>query len=452
MTPIQQLAAIEIEKDVLSLMMSKPYIISQVRAELKVDDFFRQAHRLIYSCLLDMYQANAYIDYPTIVEALRERGDLEKVGSILGVSDIFNKTLGIGGVDHCLELLKERAKRKHAIEIMDVAVAEAADISHEFDLHDCVSKLAEVMKERYVPERSVKDMFSDLMQNIERRATDDRHNVRMMTGIAGLDSLTHGFGKKDLILIAARPSMGKSALAGQIALNAVVGQGLNVLYASLEMSEEQILGRMLANMTDIDSIKILHDSDFANSPDYQVVKTNAISLSEVGLFIRDVGMTTPDAIYTQAQQIQARHGLDAIIIDHMHLMRSGVKGEDSNQYAKMKTISGRLKEMAKEFDIPIVALAQLSRGVEQRNDKHPLMSDLRDAGSLEEDADKIIMMYREQYYSRETLPVDIVEISVKKNRMGEVGSVSLEFQKQFSKFKPLVLGGTAEPKGFKPPV
>jgi replicative DNA helicase len=108
--------------------------------------------------------------------------------------------------------------------------------------------------------------------------------------------------------------------------------------------------------------------------------------------------------------------------------------------------------MAKEFDIPIIALAQLSRGVEQRNDKHPLMSDLRDAGSLEEDADKIIMMYREQYYSRETLPVDIVEISVKKNRMGEVGSVSLEFQKQFSKFKPLVLGGTAEPKGFKPPV
>jgi replicative DNA helicase len=452
MTPIQQLAAIDMEQDVLSLMICKPYEIPEVRAELKADDFFRPAHSLIYSCLLDMYRAGEPIDMISVTEKMKMRGDLDKVGGFPAISYICNRTMGVGGVSFYLSTIKERARRKHAIALMDVAVAEAADPAVDFDLHGYVSKLAEVMKERFVPERSVKAMFSDLLQGIENRAKDDRNNIRMMTGIAGLDSLTHGFGKKDLILIAARPSMGKSALAGQIALNAVVGQGLNILYASLEMSEEQILGRMLANLTDIDSLKILYDSDFANTPDYQRVKENATALSEVGLYIRDVGMNTPQAIYAQAQQIQARHGLDSIIIDHVHLMKSGIKGVDGNQYEKIKEISRSLKEMAKEFNIPVIALAQLSRGVEQRNDKHPVMSDLRDSGSLEEDADKVIMLYREQYYSREALPVDVVDISVQKNRMGGTGTVSLEFQKQFSKFKPLALAGTAEPKGFKPPV
>jgi replicative DNA helicase len=368
----------------------------------------------------------------------------------MGVSDIHNKTLGIGAVDSYLETLKERAKRKYAIEIMDLALAEAADLGSTFDIHAYVSKLADVMKERYLPERSAKEIFSDFLRGIEKRAKEGPESVRMMSGLTELDSLLRGFARGDLIILAARPSMGKSALAIQIALNAIVGQGLNILYASLEMSEEQIVDRMVANMTDVDSLKIM-DSEFINSPDYQKVKDCAVSLGEIGLYIRDVGMYTPAAIYAQAQQIEARHGLDAIIIDHVHLMRSGVKGDESNQYMNMSHISGELKNMAKEFNVPIIALAQLSRGVEQRNDKRPLMSDLRDSGSLEQDADKVIMMYREQYYAKETLPVDIVEISVKKNRMGQVGVTTYEFEKQYSKFKPVSLGGSYEPKNFTAP-
>lgn len=450
MTPIQQLAAIETEKDVLSLMMCKPHIIPKVKAELKAEDFFRQSHRVLYGCLLDMFQKQEHIDITTIIPKLQERNELDKVGGIMGVSDIHNKTLGIGAVDSYLETLKERAKRKHAIEIMDLALAEAADLGSTFDVHSYVSKLADVMKERYLPERSAKEIFSDFLRGIEKRGKEGPESVRMMSGLTELDSLLRGFARGDLIILAARPSMGKSALAVQIALNAIVGQGLNILYASLEMSEEQIVNRMIANMTMIDSLRIM-DSDFADSEDYQRVKDCAVSLGEIGLYIRDVGMYTPAAIYAQAQQIQARHGLDAIIIDHVHLMRSGVKGDESNQYMNMSHISGELKNMAKEFNVPIIALAQLSRGVEQRNDKRPLMSDLRDSGSLEQDADKVIMMYREQYYAKETLPVDIVEISVKKNRMGQVGVTTYEFEKQYSKFKPVSLGGSYEPKNFTVP-
>jgi replicative DNA helicase len=209
---------------------------------------------------------------------------------------------------------------------------------------------------------------------------------------------------------------------------------------------------MMANLSGVDSAKILHASNFADTDEYKTVKNNAVALSEQPLFIRTMGVNTPAGIYAQAQQIQAKHGLDAIIIDHVHLMSSGIKGDESNQNANISHISSELKRMAIEFDVPVIALAQLSRAVEQRKDKHPELSDMRDSGTLEQDADKVIMMYREQYYSREILPADTVDISVKKHRDGQTGSVCVVFEKQYSRFKPVDFGGTAEPKNFTAPL
>jgi replicative DNA helicase len=308
------------------------------------------------------------------------------------------------------------------------------------------------MQERYVRERKLKDVVTDFIEEIERRSEEDVSNVRMMTGIPALDRILHGFAKQELIYIAARPGMGKSAFAIHVVLNAVMEQGFRILYISLEMGERQIFGRMMANLSEVDSSKILHDNNFSKTKEYEVVKNYALALSEQPLFIRTMGVNTPAGIYSQAQQIQAKHGLDAIIIDHVHLMSSGIKGDEANQNANMSHISNELKRMAIEFDIPVIALAQLSRAVEQRKDRHPELSDMRDSGTLEQDADKVIMMYREQYYTREILPVDTVDISVKKHRDGQTGSVSMIFEKQYSRFKPVDFGGTTEPKNYKVPV
>ena len=450
MTNYQHLAAIDTEADVLSCMLNRADdVIPKVRAEILTDDFFRQSHRVLYACLLDMYQEHRPIGIDTVVPYLQGRGELDKVGGIKAVSAIYGKALGIGALGSYISTVKERARRRNAIQLMDVAISKACDLSEELDLHSFQSDMAKVAAERYSEERSIKDIALEFLTELGDRENEDRGNFCVMTGLNMLDAIIHGFRRQELIYLAARPSMGKSALAIQLAVNAAREQGKQVLYVSLEMGERQIFGRAVANMTGINSETVMYSSSLASSDKYGAVLAAATELSSIGLHIVTRDMGTPQAIFNKALQIQGKHGLDIVIIDHIHLMDSGRRDSES-QNLNMSRISKALKAMAIELDIPVLALAQLSRGVESRNDKRPLLSDLRDSGSLEQDADKVIMLYRQSYYE----PVqgdDIVEILVKKHRDGRLGKVDVKFEKEYSRMTVPEFEGSYEDKNFTAP-
>lgn len=449
MTNIQNLAAVGAEQDLLNCMMVKPdSAIPKVRVEITAGDFFRQTHRVIYACLLAMYQAHEPIDSTTITLFLQKRGELEKVGGVSAVSYIYRKSFGVG-LNTYIATVKDRARRRDAIGLMDAAISQALDLSEDLDLHDFQSNIAKVAQNRYAAEYTMQDVALEFLTEMEDRAKEDAENFCVMSGLKSLDAIIHGFRKQELIYIAARPSMGKSALAIQIAVDATMNQGKQIMYVSLEMGRRQIFGRAVANLSKVNSEVVMYDSNLVNSEKYMAVFDAANKLSQIGLHIKTQDVSTPQGIYNQALQVQGKHGLDAIIIDHVHLMESGQKYTE-NQNANMREISRALKAMAIDLDIPVIALAQLSRSVDSRVDKRPLMSDLRDSGTLEQDADKVIMLYRESYYD-ESISEDIVQILVRKQRDGRLGGVNVNFMKQYSRMEESDFGGSYENPDFTAP-
>jgi replicative DNA helicase len=324
---------------------------------------------------------------------------------------------------------------------MDSAVANALEVSNPFDTHQFLADLAKVTANRCVEERTIQDIAMEFLEDIGNRVNENPDDVCVMSGLKELDSYLHGFRRQEITYLAARPAMGKSALAMQMGLHAALKQGKQVMYASLEMGDKQIMGRAVAILTEINSEKIMFDYQLANSPLYSKVLKAATEISKSGLHIITKDISTPSEIFNKALQIQGKYGLDIIIIDHVNLMDSGEKSE--NQNANMTKISKALMKMTKELDVHILALSQLSRAVDSRQDKRPMLSDLRDSGSLEQDADNVITLYRDSYYNK-TNTSDTVEISIKKGRYVRLGNVVVDFKKQFSKFIEPDFGGSYE--------
>ncbi len=444
MTNVHELAPIESEKEVLGLMMRFPGdVIPVVRAELVMDDFYRQAHRILFVNLLSMYQEKKPIELSTISPYMQSNGDMEKMGDspLALISDIYNRAISKTTLDYHLGVVRDRAKRIKSIGLMDSAIANAIDLSKEFNPHQFLTDLAKVTANRCVEERTIKDIAMEFIEEIGNRVNENPEDVCVMSGLKELDSYLHGFRRQEITYLAARPAMGKSALAMQIGLHAALRQGKQVMYASLEMGDKQIMGRAVANLTEINSEKIMFDYQLANSPLYNEVLKAATEISKSGLHIITKDISTPSEIFNKALQIQGKYGLDIIIIDHVNLMDSGEKSE--NQNANMTKISKALMKMTKELDVHILALSQLSRAVDSRQDKRPMLSDLRDSGSLEQDADNVITLYRDSYYNK-TNTSDTVEISIKKGRYVRLGNVVVDFKKQFSKFIEPDFGGSYE--------
>lgn len=444
MTNVHELAPIESEKEVLGLMMRFPGdVIPVVRAELVMDDFYRQAHRILFVNMLSMYQEKKPIELSTISPYMQSNGDMEKMGDspLALISDIYSRAISKTTLDYHLGVVRDRAKRIKSIGLMDSAIANAIDLSKEFNPHQFLTDLAKVTANRCVEERTIKDIAMEFIEEIGNRVNENPEDVCVMSGLKELDSYLHGFRRQEITYLAARPAMGKSALAMQIGLHAALRQGKQVMYASLEMGDKQIMGRAVANLTEINSEKIMFDYQLANSPLYSKVLKAATEISKSGLHIITKDISTPSEIFNKALQIQGKYGLDIIIIDHVNLMDSGEKSE--NQNANMTKISKALMKMTKELDVHILALSQLSRAVDSRQDKRPMLSDLRDSGSLEQDADNVITLYRDSYYNK-TNTSDTVEISIKKGRYVRLGNVVVDFKKQFSKFIEPDFGGSYE--------
>lgn len=425
----QQMYDLEAERSVLGSVLIKPDIMYDVMDKLRADDFYRQQHRLTFLTLAVMTQKKIPIDLVSIVEQLKADGNLDKVGGIPFVTALGNVTPTAANVMHHADIVLQYSKRRQMMAVADELRAAAMNLSDEPDTDAVQEKLTKI---------SMHD-DSDIMTMSENiLAFSEWLNHRMetagagvMSGFASLDLITHGWQMDSLHILAARPSMGKTALALNFAANAAK-KGKHVAFFSLEMSKEQVDARLIAAESGVNSDRILNPSELKDDDWSPIIKAE----SEIGvwpMFIIDSDVETPSALASKARQIRGKYGLDLIIIDYLQLMSGDGRRSQENRTQEVSYISRRLKVLAKELKVPILALSQLSRSVESRNDKRPIMSDLRESGAIEQDADVIMFLYREDYYYPER-NTGITELDVKKNRNGAIGKVNLKFIPSLTKF------------------
>ena len=429
---------IEAEQAVLGAMLIGKEAIARVTELLKGGDFYREAHRLIFEAMLDLYNRNEAVDMITVIELLKREDNLEKVGGIAYVTSLANSVPTAANVHYHAKIVEEKALLRQLIQTSTKIAALGYEGSEEVSqiVDQAEKMILEVSNRRiggdFTPIKSiVLDAFGKIEQLYESRGGI----TGLATGFKDLDRLTSGLQKSDLILVAARPSMGKTAFTLNIASNVAIREKKAVAFFSLEMSKEQLVQRMLCAEASIDSQKLrigeLEDDDWTK------LINAADRLSGAPIFIDDTAGISVLEMRSKARRLKVEHDLSLIIIDYLQLMQgSGGKGGENRQQ-EISEISRSLKGLARELGVPVVALSQLSRSVESRQVKKPMLSDLRESGSLEQDADIVAFLYREDYYNPDTENKNITEIIVAKHRNGPVDSVQLFFHKQFTRFADL---------------
>ncbi|MEW6446940.1 MAG: replicative DNA helicase [Bacillota bacterium] len=431
-TDLQPPQSIDAEQAVLGAIFLDPDVIHQVVGTVKPEDFYQEPHRLIFETILSLDDEGTPIDIITVTDALRRAGYLERVGGasyVVALTDVVPST---AHVEHYARLVAEKALLRTLIQvatrIRDMGY-EAGDDPRKL-LSEAERMILELAQDRVISTfSSLKAVIEATLKHIEKVYHAQGEMLALPTGFADLDRILSGLWPQDLIIIAARPSMGKTALALSIAMN-VAKKGVPVGFFSLEMSKEQLVQRLLTAEAKIDHkrIRTAHLGD----EDWQSLTQAADNIAPLALFIDDTPGLNVREMRARAKRLKAEQGLGLLIIDYLQLMQSTRRTENRQQ--EIADISRSLKALAKELNIPVLALSQLSRAVEQRHEKKPVMSDLRESGALEQDADVIMFIYREEYYRPETEKRGIAEIIVAKQRNGPVGTVELAFLKEFTCF------------------
>ncbi len=430
---------LEAEQAVLgSLLIDKDAIV-KVADILHPDDFYQDKHTTIYQAMLEVYEARDPIDLVTLTNRLEKNKQLDLVGGASYLSELLNTVPTASHVLSYAKTVREKATLRRLIkaasQIMELGYDERGNLSDLLDRSEQVlfSVSQHYLKEKFVP---LKDILTEAFDRIDLLHKDKSKLRGIPTGFKGLDNLLAGMQPSDLIIIAARPSMGKSSLALNIAQHVAVKEKIPVGFFSLEMSKEQLVDRMLCAEAGIDLWKLrtgkLEDDDFPKLGHAMGV------LSDAPFFIDDAANANVMEIRTKARRLQAEHGLGLIVIDYLQLMSGGSRFLDSdNRVQEVSEISRGLKGIARELNIPVVALSQLSRAVEQRPDRIPQLADLRESGSIEQDADVVMFIYREEMYKDDTDRKNIADILVKKHRNGPTGKVELFFHQDLTKFSDL---------------
>ena len=431
-------ASVEAEQAVLGAMLLKPDAVTTAAEELTADDFYRETHRLIFEAMMDLKERTEPVDLVTLTEQLKKADKLTKIGGIPALSLIANSVPTAANVQYHARIVREKAQLRSLIhaatEIAGAAYEDAEDVE---DIMDSAEKrILEVASGKrskdFVP---LQDILLNTLEQIEARYSNKGSITGLPTGFTELDHLTAGLQKSDLILVAARPSMGKTAFTLNIAAHVVLRAKEPVAFFSLEMNKEQLVQRLICSEGRIDSQRLrvgeLDDKDWGDLID------TANRLSAAPLYIDDTPGITVMELRSKARRLKAEQGLSLIIIDYLQLMQGRTSKSGDNRQQEISEISRSLKALARELDVPVIALSQLSRSVEARQVKRPMLSDLRESGSLEQDADIVMFLYREDYYDPETENKNITEVIIAKHRNGPVDTVDLTFLKQFTKFGDL---------------
>ena len=433
---------IEAEQAVLGAMLIDKEAIAKATEVLSADDFYREAHRVIFSAMLELYNKNEAVDMVTVTEILKRDNKLEDIGGIAYITSLANVVLTAANVKYHAEIVAEKSVLRQLVRVSTEIAAMGYEANEDVGtlLDTAESRILEISNRKKKNDfTAINDILMDSVQSIESLLQNKGGLTGLPAGFADLDKLTSGLHPSDFIILAARPSMGKTALALNIVQNVALrahkvigGEPRSVAFFSLEMSKEQLVNRMLCAEAGIDSQRLrvgeMRDEDWTHLWDA------CDTMSRAKIYIDDTAGITAMDMRSRARRLKAEHGLDLIVVDYLQLMQgSGKRNNSGDRQQEVSEISRSLKALARELDVAVLALSQLSRSVESRQVKRPMLSDLRESGSLEQDADIVAFLYREDYYNPETENKH-TELIIAKHRNGPVDTVNLFFQKQFTKF------------------
>ena len=432
----------EAEQAVLGGILIDNEAIHQVLEIIEVEDFYRESHRKIFLVFLELYEQNQPIDLVTVCEALQKKQQLEEVGGATFLASLVEVIPTASNITYYAKIVKEKSILRKLITratyIINQCVA-PTDENIEEILDKAEQTIFEVSQERiqtsYYPLKDVIKSTFQTIQSISQKDTSIPGITGIPTGFIDFDHLTSGFQPSDLIIIAGRPSMGKTAFALNIAANAASKHKIPVGIFSLEMSKEQLTTRMLCAEAKVDSQKLR--SGFLAEHDWQLLIEAASVLSEAPIFVDDTPAISVLELRAKARRLKSEHNISLIIIDYLQLMKG--KGGNERREQEISEISRSLKALAKELNIPVIALSQLNRKVEDRENKRPRLADLRESGAIEQDADLIAFLYRDEVYNqREDNPNrGMAEVIIGKHRNGPLGKVKLAFLEKFTSFENL---------------
>lgn len=444
--PVKSIPAnLEAERAVLGSLLIDPDAIIKVANFLRVEDFFRERHGWLYDVMLTLHERREPLDFVTVVDELERRDQLEEIGGPAYITDLIGGTPTSINVDFYARIVERTALLRRLIgaagEIAEMAYDESRDVEEVIDRAETlVFGVSEARIHRdLMPIRAI---MGNVVDRIDFLTRNKDTLMGVPTGFTMLDRLLGGLQKSDLIILAARPAMGKTSLAINMAQNAAKRYNARVAIFSLEMSNEQLAQRLLSMETGIDSHRLrlgqMHEEE------WPILLEAANVLANTNIFIDDTPAASVTEIRTKCRRLYAEHGLDMVLIDYMQLMsgQGGGSRGGENRQQEISYISRSLKSLARELNVPVIALSQLSRAVESRSDKRPMLSDLRESGSIEQDADVVLFIYRDDYYNEDSEQQNIADVIVAKHRHGSTGTVSLYFRKELTQFRDLEIQRT----------
>lgn len=424
---------IEAEQTVLASAMIDHIAVEKLVTLLSYDDFYYEANKEIYDSIKEIHMKNIPVDALTVSEELKKREKIEYIGGFEYLATLTENIITSKNVEAYCNIIREKSTLRKLIsasnEIIEKSFKENDDVQKIIELAE--SRIFSISQNRSINSFSdIKDVLMTVFNQLEERAKSKGSLTGLTTGYTDLDRMTSGLQKSDLILIAARPSMGKTALALNISMNAVK-TGASVALFSLEMSKEQYVQRIISMEAMVDSTKLrsgnLEDDDWT-----RLISTMSL-ISNHSIYIDDTPSVSLFEVMSKCRRLKIEKGLDLIVVDYMQLMSDG--GRTDSRQQEISNISRGLKALARELDCPVMALSQLSRAPELRTDKRPVMSDLRESGAIEQDADVVIMLYRDEYYNKEESErKGITDVIITKQRNGPVGTVELAWIGQYTKF------------------
>ena len=433
---------LEAELSILGGILIDNYAINRVLEILSPSEFYREAHRKIFGAMIDISNRGEPVDLITLNEALKASGDLDAVGGPAYIASLADGVATAANITYYAKIVKEKAVLRELINVATEIVTKGYEESGHIDgfLDYAETRIFEISENKVRPSFYLaKDIVKDSFKTIERLYDRKEMVTGSPSGFTKLDRMTSGFQPSDLIIVAGRPSMGKTALCLNMALNMMRRETeaiSPVAIFSLEMSKEQLVTRMLCSEARVDASKLR--SGYLSESDWPKLTRAAGFLSEAPIYIDDSPAISVLEMRAKARRLKAeKKGLGMIIVDYLQLMR-GRDGTERREQ-EISEISRSLKALAKELDVPVIALSQLSRAVEQRGgDKRPMLSDLRESGSIEQDADVVLFVFREEFYKRDDEDLKgIAEIIIGKQRNGPVGMVKLSWLSEYTRFENL---------------
>ena len=421
-----------------AMLVDKEAVITAIEA-LKPEDFYREDNKEIYATMLELYGLGKQIDSITVKDQLKLRGTLEKVGNSQYIATLIDNVPVLANIENYVQIVEEksviRKLIKTANDILKMSYSQTEEV--DFIIEQTEKRIFDVLQNRNTKGyASIKEILITAFDTIEKMYENKGKVSGIETGFVDLDAKISGLNPSDLIIVAARPAMGKSAFVLNITNFVAMHMKIPVMFFSLEMSKEQMVNRILSSEAEVDNMKI-RTADLSSEDWLKLGKSSGV-LSEIPIYIDDSPGLTATELRAKCRKAKLEKNIGLVIVDYLQLMES--KSKSGSRQQEISEISRSLKILAKELSIPVIALSQLSRATESRTDHRPMLSDLRESGAIEQDADIVMFLHREDYYDQETERKNIAEVIISKNRNGSTGTVELAWIGQYTKFANLYRG------------